>query len=34
MNVREEAKLRIFLCHASEDKPAVRDLYNKLAAES
>lgn len=27
-------KLRVFLCHASEDKPAVRELYQKLAAES
>ena len=26
-------KLRVFLCHASEDKPAVRELYQKLAAE-
>lgn len=27
-------KLRVFLCHASEDKPAVRKLYKRLAAES
>jgi hypothetical protein len=26
-------KLRVFLCHASQDKPVVRDLYKKLAAE-
>ena len=26
-------KLRVFLCHASQDKPAVRDLYQRLAAE-
>jgi hypothetical protein len=26
-------KLHIFLCHASQDKPTVRDLYRKLAAE-
>jgi formylglycine-generating enzyme required for sulfatase activity len=26
--------LRVFLCHASEDKPAVRELYKNLAAES
>lgn len=26
-------KLRVFLCHASEDKPAVRELYKRLAAE-
>jgi len=27
-------KLRVFLCHASEDKPAVRELYQHLASES
>jgi len=27
-------KLRVFLCHASEDKPAVRELYQKLVTES
>lgn len=27
-------KLKVFLCHASEDKPKVRVLYKKLAAES
>ncbi|HMV97922.1 MAG TPA: SUMF1/EgtB/PvdO family nonheme iron enzyme [Anaerolineales bacterium] len=27
-------KLRVFLCHASQDKPAVRGLYKRLAAES
>jgi hypothetical protein len=26
-------RLRVFLCHASEDKPAVRELYKRLAAE-
>jgi hypothetical protein len=26
-------KLRVFLCHASQDKPVVRDLYQRLAAE-
>jgi hypothetical protein len=26
-------KLHVFLCHASQDKPVVRDLYQKLAAE-
>jgi hypothetical protein len=25
--------LRVFLCHASEDKPAVRELYKRLASE-
>ncbi|HEX6033599.1 MAG TPA: toll/interleukin-1 receptor domain-containing protein [Anaerolineales bacterium] len=28
-----ERKLRIFLCHASQDKPVVRDLYKRLTAE-
>jgi formylglycine-generating enzyme required for sulfatase activity len=27
-------KLRVFLCHASQDKPSVRGLYQRLAAES
>ena len=26
-------KLRVFLCHASQDKPVVRELYKKLLAE-
>ena len=26
-------KLRVFLCHATQDKPAVRELYKRLAAE-
>jgi hypothetical protein len=26
-------KLRVFLCHASQDKPVVRDLYTRLGAE-
>jgi formylglycine-generating enzyme required for sulfatase activity len=26
--------LRVFLCHASQDKPAVRELYKRLAAEA
>ena len=26
-------KLRVFLCHASQDKPVVRDLYKRLLAE-
>jgi hypothetical protein len=29
----ESRKLRVFLCHASQDKPTVRELYQKLAAE-
>jgi len=28
-----DRKLRVFLCHASQDKPVVRELYQKLAAE-
>ena len=26
-------KLNVFLCHAKEDKPTVRELYRKLVAE-
>ena len=26
-------RLRVFLCHASQDKPAVRELYKRLSAE-
>jgi hypothetical protein len=29
----EPRPLRVFLCHASQDKPAVRELYKRLAAE-
>jgi len=29
----EDRKLRLFLCHASQDKPAVRELYKRLEAE-
>lgn len=29
----EARKLKVFLCHASQDKPAVRELYARLAAE-
>ena len=28
-----DRKLRIFLCHASQDKPIVRELYQRLLAE-
>lgn len=27
-------QLRVFLCHASQDKPAVRDLHQRLLAET
>jgi hypothetical protein len=27
-------KLRVFLCHASQDKPTVRELYKRLEAET
>lgn len=27
-------KLRVFLCHASQDKPVVRELYRRLLAEN
>lgn len=29
-----DRKLKVFLCHASQDKPSVRDLYKRLCAES
>ena len=29
----EDRKLRVFLCHSSNDKPAVRELYQRLKAE-
>ncbi|HRQ24267.1 MAG TPA: TIR domain-containing protein [Anaerolineales bacterium] len=29
----ENRPLRVFLCHSSNDKPAVRELYQKLRAE-
>lgn len=29
----EPRKLRVFLCHASQDKPVVRDLYQRILAE-
>ncbi|MBV6394853.1 MAG: Hercynine oxygenase [Anaerolineales bacterium] len=29
----EPRKLRVFLCHSSQDKPVVRELYHKLLAE-
>ncbi len=29
-----ERKLRVFLCHASQDKPVVRELYQRLLAEA
>lgn len=29
----ETRKLRVFLCHASQDKPIVRELYQRLNAE-
>ena len=28
-----QRKLKVFLCHASQDKPIVHELYQKLAAE-
>jgi len=30
----EPRKLRVFLCHSSQDKPIVRELYRRLNAES
>lgn len=29
----ETRKLRVFLCHSSQDKPVVRELYQRLNAE-
>jgi len=29
----ESRRLRVFLCHASQDKPKVRELYNRLKSE-
>lgn len=29
-----QRKLRVFLCHASQDKPAVRELYKRLKSET
>jgi hypothetical protein len=28
-----DRKLRVFLCHDSQDKPVVRELYHRLLAE-
>ena len=28
-----DRKLRVFLCHASQDKPVVRELYQRLNSE-
>jgi hypothetical protein len=28
-----DKKLRVFLCHASQDKPIVRELFQRLFAE-
>ena len=33
MTMNEPRKLRVFLCHASQDKPIVRELYQRLRAE-
>lgn len=29
----EDSKLKVFLCHASQDKPVVRELYQRLLTE-
>jgi hypothetical protein len=34
LETRSQNPLRVFLCHSSYDKPAVRNLYLKLSAES
>ena len=33
MSTTTERKLRVFLCHASQDEPVVRELYQRLLAE-
>jgi hypothetical protein len=33
VNMTVPRKLKVFLCHASQDKPVVRDLYHHLLAE-
>lgn len=30
---KSKRPLKVFLCHASADKPAVRDLYKRLVAD-
>ena len=32
--IPEPRKLRVFLCHASQDKPVVRELFQRLSTES
>jgi len=34
MTEQNNRPLRVFFCHSSSDKPAVRDLYQRLKAES
>lgn len=29
----EQTKLKVFLCHASQDKPIVRGLYERLSVQ-
>jgi hypothetical protein len=31
--VQQKRRVRIFLCHSSEDKPTVRNLYHRLQAD-
>ncbi len=33
MTATPNRKLKVFLCHSSDDKPAVRDLYQRLNSE-
>lgn len=32
-STRTPGRLRVFLCHSAHDKPAVRELYNRLRAD-
>ena len=33
MSIIADHRLKVFLCHAKEDKPTVRDLYRQLTSE-
>ena len=33
MSTTADRKLKVFLCHAKEDKPTVRELYKQLTSE-
>ncbi|MBT3313198.1 MAG: toll/interleukin-1 receptor domain-containing protein [Anaerolineae bacterium] len=33
MTAQAKRKLKVFLCHSSHDKPALREIYTRLQAE-